>query len=139
MTTNDKRPHPGELLRLAFELINERGSEYDNATTIEQNYREIAAVATTIISKALTARDVALILHCVKLVRMKSSPDKLDTYVDAMNYLAFAACFNGLVPIAPPQPTSTPKPNVKLAEIQREISVAQNSAKIEAVGGNSHG
>src|SRR3954463_4325539 len=100
MTTTDKRPHPGELLRLAFELINDRGNDYDNATNIEQNYREIAAVASTVIGKALTAREVALILHCVKLVRMKSSPDKLDTYVDAMNYLAFAACFNGLVPMA---------------------------------------
>jgi hypothetical protein len=132
MTTTDKRPHPGELLRLAFELINDRGNDYDNATNIEQNYREIAAVASTVIGKALTAREVALILHCVKLVRMKSSPDKLDTYVDAMNYLAFAACFNGLVPMAPlgaSTPTSTPKPNLKLSEI----------AKLEAVGGNSHG
>jgi hypothetical protein len=66
------RPHPGDLLTLAFELINARGAEYDNATSIEQNYREAAAVASVVIGKPITARDVAMILHCVKLVRSKS-------------------------------------------------------------------
>jgi hypothetical protein len=37
----------------------------------------------------------------VKLVRSKSAPDKLDNYVDGMNYMAFAACFQGLVPLPP--------------------------------------
>ena len=96
------RPVPGDLLTHAFELINARGADYDNAAGMEQNFREAAAVVSVVVGKELTARDVAMVLHCVKLVRSKSAPEKLDNYVDGMNYLAFAACFTGLVPLALP-------------------------------------
>ena len=112
------RPHPGDLLTLAFELINERGQAYDNAGSIEQNYREAAAVATLILGKEVTARDVAMVLHCVKLIRSRSAPDKLDNYIDGMNYLAFAACFAGLAPI--PQP---PMP-VKLKDVSTAVAAS---------------
>ena len=108
-----ERPHPGDLLSLAFELINARGAEYDNAADIEQNFREAAAVASVVTAKDLTARDVALILHCVKLIRGKSSPEKLDNYVDGMNYLAFAACFAGLKPLVLPVETPQKLPTVQ--------------------------
>jgi hypothetical protein len=115
-----ERPHPGDLLSHAFELINERGADYDNAASLEQNFREAAAVASVIIGKPLTARDVALILHSVKLIRGKSSPEKLDNYVDGMNYLAFAACFAGLTAIPPlgaREMRDTSKEVVKLKEV----------------------
>ena len=101
MVSVDVRPHPGDLLSLAFELINARGADYDKANNIEQNFREAAAVASVVIDKPVTARDVAMIMACVKLIRSKSDPGKLDNYVDGMNYLAFAACFQGLVPLPP--------------------------------------
>ena len=101
MMVNLDRPHPGELLSQAFELINARGDDYDNASDLEQNYREAAAVASVIIGKAL-ARDIAMVMTCLKLVRSKSSPEKIDNYVDAMNYMAFSACFTGLVPLTLP-------------------------------------
>ena len=115
MSSINERPHPGDLLSHAFELINARGGDYDNAGSLEQNFRESAAVASVVIGKPLTPRDVALILHVVKLIRSKSSPDKLDNYVDGMNYMAFAACFAGLVPLS--LPTGAPsKDVVKLKE-----------------------
>lgn len=92
---------PGEILSTAFALINDRGTEYDNAADIAQNFREAAAVASVVIGKHLLPRDVAMIMHCVKLIRSKSSPDKLDNYVDGVNYLAFAASFMGLAPMPP--------------------------------------
>ena len=110
------RPHPGDLLSLAFELINARGSEYDNAGDIEQNFREAAAVASVVIGKAVTPRDVAMIMACVKLIRSKSAPDKIDNYIDGMNYVAFAACFAGLVPLALPVAKPPPKPPQVVAE-----------------------
>lgn len=113
MAAHNERPHPGDLLSHAFELINARGADYDNAADIEQNYREAAAVASVVIGKALTPRDVAMIMVCLKLIRSKSSPDKLDNYVDAMNYTAFAACFTGLVPLKLSSPVPQP---VKLAD-----------------------
>jgi hypothetical protein len=101
MVVVDTRPHPGDLLSLAFELINARGAEYDKVNNVEQNFREAAAVASVVIDKPLTARDIAMVLHCVKLIRAKSAPEKIDNYVDGMNYMAFAACFQGLVPLPP--------------------------------------
>jgi hypothetical protein len=99
MTNIPERPHPGDLLSLAFELINARGAEYDNTGSLEQNFREAAAVVSVIIGKDITPRDVAMVMACVKLVRSKSAPDKLDNYVDGMNYIAFAACLAGVVPL----------------------------------------
>ena len=116
MSKVHERPHPGDLLTHAFELINARGADYDNSTSLEQNFREAAAVASVVIGKALTPRDIAMVMACVKLIRSKSSPDKLDNYVDGMNYLAFAACFNGLVPL-PPLGAAPSKEVVKLKEV----------------------
>jgi hypothetical protein len=101
MSNVPARPHPGELLSHAFELINARGDEYNTANDIEQHFREVAAVAAVVLGKEVTARDVAMIMACIKLVRSKASPDKLDNYVDGMNYMAFAACFTGLMPLPP--------------------------------------
>jgi hypothetical protein len=102
MSALHERPHPGDLLTLAFELINARGSEYDNVGSMEQNFREAAAVASVVVGKTITPRDVAMVMACVKLIRSKSAPDKLDNYVDGMNYMAFAACFSGLTPMTLP-------------------------------------
>lgn len=114
MAQNLNRPGPGDLISHAFELFNARGADYDNANSMEQNYREIAAVATIILGKELTARDITMILCCAKLVRSKSTPNKLDNYVDGMNYLAFSACCTGLVPLPNVvAPAPVPKPPLK--------------------------
>jgi hypothetical protein len=101
MAAINERPGPGDLLTHAFELINARGIDY-NTGTLDQHFREAAAIATVVLGKEVTARDIAMILACVKLLRSKASPEKLDNYVDGMNYLAFAACFTGLVPLSLP-------------------------------------
>jgi len=116
MSVINERPGPGDLLTHAFELINARGADY-NTESLEQHFREVAAVASVVLGKEITARDVAIIMSCIKLVRSKASPGKLDNYVDAMNYMAFAACFTGLVPMPPlGQTTAPPKPRVVKAE-----------------------
>lgn len=112
MTSINERPGPGDLLTHAFELINARGIDY-NTGTLDQHFREAAAIATVVLGKEVTARDIAMILACVKLLRSKASPETLDNYVDGMNYLAFAACFTGLVPLNLPV-----KAPAKLKEVQ---------------------
>ena len=44
------------------------------------------------------------------------APEKLDNYIDGMNYMAFAACVAGLVPLALPVKGPTPLPAVKLQD-----------------------
>jgi hypothetical protein len=107
MSNLKDRPNPGDLLTLAFELINARGPEY-NTESLEQHFREAAAVVSVVVGKEITPRDIAMVMACVKLVRSKASPDKLDNYVDAMNYMAFAACFTGLLPLKLSSPVAAP-------------------------------
>jgi hypothetical protein len=95
--------HPGELLSYAFEILNARGSEYETDGGIDRSFLEIAAVASVITGKQLTARDVAVVLHCVKLIRSKADPTKLDNYVDGMNYWAIAGCFSATPPVPAPR------------------------------------
>jgi hypothetical protein len=47
------------------------------------------------INKDITPYDVAMILHCVKMGRLQEARALDDNYVDAINYLAFAAQFAG--------------------------------------------
>ena len=104
-------------------MINARGADYDNTSNLEHNYREIAAVASVVVGKTLTPRDIAMVMHCVKLIRSKSAPEKLDNYVDGMNYLAFAACFQGLVPLALQGPVSKePAPSKAVVNL-KEVGV----------------
>lgn len=103
--------HPGELLSYAFEVLNARGTEYETDNGIDQSFREIAAIASVITGKHLTARDVAVVLHCVKLIRSKADPNKIDNYVDGMNYWAFAGCFSDLPAVPAPKPQSRDKGN----------------------------
>ena len=122
--TKIDRPQPGDLLSLAFETFNVRGGEY-NTASLEDHFREAAAVATIILGKSIEARDVALILTSVKLARLKASPGKIDSYVDGMNYLAFAACFQGLVPLPVPKP-----PELTKTKLQETVEfVEQHAAK----------
>ena len=120
----NERPGPGELLAAAFELINQRGDDYDRVASLEENYREIAAVATIITGKDIIARDIALIFAAAKMVRAKSSPEKLDNYVDGMNYLAFAACFAGLVPLNPVE--KKPEPGDTYEKLRKEYNSLRN-------------
>jgi hypothetical protein len=127
MSSINERPEPGDLLRLAFELINERGTEYNRVNDLNQNFRETAAVASVVTGKPLTAWDVAMVMTCVKLLRAKNSPDKLDNYVDGMNYMAFAACFQGLVPM-PPLGGAPAKEVTRLKEVKEAPSPVRDAA-----------
>lgn len=120
------RPDAGDILRLAFETVNARGADYDKTNDIDQNFREAAAIASVILGKDITPRDVSMILVCVKLIRAKSAPGKLDNYVDAVNYMAFSACFAGLVPLPP-----------LVKEIKKPQDVTHAANQVSTVGVNA--
>jgi hypothetical protein len=79
--------NPHETLKQCAALIGQRGQDYGG---IEDNFQRIAAIASTVTGKPLTARDCAMVLVATKLARMAGSQDKRDNYLDAINYLAFA-------------------------------------------------
>jgi hypothetical protein len=81
-----------DVLTTCANLIGERGKEYGEAA---ENFKRIADIASLILSKPVTEYDVAMIMVAVKLGRLHASRANLDSYTDAINYLAFGAQFSG--------------------------------------------
>lgn len=83
--------HPTQraaILTEAAELTNgDRLRDYGEPV---ENHRHIARIFNSITGRDLTSRDVALLLHSVKLARLMKSPDHRDSYVDGAAYLAIA-------------------------------------------------
>ncbi len=78
---------PIAVLEAAAEIIGERGKAYGE---IELNFERAAKVAKSA-GIDVGAYEVCMILAAVKIARMSASPTKRDNYLDAINYLAFAA------------------------------------------------
>ena len=75
------------ILNNCANLVDQRGEAYGG---IEDSYRDAATIAGILTGKDLNARDVALVLHAIKLVRLAGNPEHSDSYDDGINYLAFA-------------------------------------------------
>ncbi len=75
------------LLNEAKAKIEERGESYG---PYRATYERAAIIANTTIGTQLSAYDVMMILHCVKLARIAGPGDQVDNYLDGVNYLAFA-------------------------------------------------
>ena len=81
---------PQELLKLAGDVIAERGANYGG---IEDNFQLISDLASLRLGRDFHPYEIAIILACVKNARAFASPAHLDSHVDAMNYEMFAATF----------------------------------------------
>jgi len=75
------------IMTKTIEVFHDRASQYgDMQTTLERQ----AQIATLILGKHITPYDIAMILHACKLGRLESDRSNLDSYVDGINYFAFA-------------------------------------------------
>lgn len=79
-----------EVLSGAVSLLKQRGDQYGHA---EQCFSKISTIASEALKKNITKHDVAMIHVATKLARISESPKLADSYMDAINYLAFAAEF----------------------------------------------
>ena len=76
-----------DIMRNAAEVFNERNPRYGDMRVGMDNVAQIATIITGI---HLTAHDVALVLHAVKLSRLSGDRKNPDHYIDGVNYMAFA-------------------------------------------------
>lgn len=76
-----------EIMQSAGALVAVRGKVYG---TIRENHEQIAEIANAMTGLQLTPHNVLMIMVAVKLARLRTTPDHLDSYVDALNYLSFA-------------------------------------------------
>jgi hypothetical protein len=76
-----------EIMKNAADVFNNRNPQYGDMRIGMDNVAQIATIITGI---HLTAHDVALVLHAVKLSRLPSDRKNPDHYIDGVNYMAFA-------------------------------------------------
>lgn len=75
------------IMKNSAEIFNNRNPKYGDMRVGMENVAQIATIITGI---ALTAHDIALVLHAVKLSRLVSDRKNPDHYIDGVNYMAFA-------------------------------------------------
>jgi hypothetical protein len=76
-----------EMMKEAAKLVAPRGNVYGDIRT---NHEQIAKIATQLTGIELSAHDILMIMVSVKLSRIAKTPDHVDSYLDALNYLSFA-------------------------------------------------
>lgn len=80
-----------EIINEALRILKPRGDVYG---TLLENHQRIARIANELTGRNIfSAYDVAMLMVAVKLSRIVQSPDHVDSYVDAINYLSFAGEF----------------------------------------------
>lgn len=78
-----------ELFKEAERLLKkDREDIYGNA---EENYSRIAIIWSGLVGTYLSPNDVALMMAALKLYRAQTNPEHLDSFVDAIAYVAIAA------------------------------------------------
>jgi hypothetical protein len=114
--------HHSEILLEAGRILQERGREYGAP---EPCFDTIAQIASAILRKSVTRYDVAVIQLATKLGRISETATKDDSWIDLVNYAAFAGQFAG------ERNTTTNA----AASIQRaEVDVVLRSAVADALG-----
>lgn len=84
-----------DVMKKALSILNERGKTYDtNGSGVEQNYTRAADIASLWIGRPISPRDVTMILASVKMARIAAQPGHEDSFIDLVNYVAFAAAFS---------------------------------------------
>lgn len=78
------------VLTEAARILGERGAEYGSP---EACFTRIANIASEILMRRVSRYEVAVILMSTKLGRAGESALKDDTWIDEVNYAAFAAQF----------------------------------------------
>jgi hypothetical protein len=81
-----------EVLKTAALTLSARGRQYGPE---EECFDRIAKLASIILNKNISPYDIAMIQVATKLGRLQEDRINSDSYVDGVNYLAFAAQFAG--------------------------------------------
>jgi hypothetical protein len=78
------------ILGSAAAILRERNEQYGDMTVTITRACDIYGLIT---GKTLTAYEANIFLHALKLARIRVAPAKKDSYIDGINYLAFAGEF----------------------------------------------
>ena len=80
---------PKDLLKKANNIMNKRAKEYGNA---KEMFGKISRYWSIYLNRVITLEDVSMMMALMKIART-SKDKKIDSYVDCINYCAFAGSF----------------------------------------------
>jgi hypothetical protein len=77
-----------DVLEIVGRVLDDRSNTTGSAGRV---HATVANLWTGYYGRSFTARDVMVMMALFKIGRMEHRPENLDTYVDAIGYLALAA------------------------------------------------
>jgi hypothetical protein len=110
------------ILHEAARVFNDRNPKYGD---MRVGMERVAHIASMIAGINLTAYDVALVLHAVKLSRLGEDRRNPDHYIDGVNYLAFAG---ELVDTLDPEIGKDSLPDASISNIAARFSPSSTDA-----------
>lgn len=107
-----------EVLSECIRILGDRGEQYGS---VKESFRRAAAIASLKLGFEILPFEVCVILESVKDARRAYDHTKLDSYVDGINYAAFAAEFAEAYNAAPfTVRKQTPQP-VRATEVLDQV------------------
>ena len=78
------------IIGSAAAILRERNAQYGEMTVTITRACDMFSLIT---GKTITPYEANIFLHALKLARIRVAPTKKDSYIDGINYLAFAGEF----------------------------------------------
>jgi hypothetical protein len=120
-----------DIMNECTRIYTERGNQYGG---VESTHSRAAEICNMITGRDLSEFDVEMVMLSVKLARIRNTRLKTDSWIDALNYMAFAAASLRLpsptVPIDVPKKLVT-KPVVSADEMEAlEAGIKEMAQKL---------
>jgi len=110
--------HHTDFISASARILTERGKEYG---PVEPCFERIANLASILLNRNVTPFEVCVFHIATKLARSVESPTKDDTWIDLINYAAFAGQFSNV--------RSNGNDKVNMAQLEADISAAEIARK----------
>lgn len=81
-----------EIIGKSVAILRDRNEQYGDVGDV---FSRACGIFEMITGEPISRYNATVFLHSLKLARIKNAPGKMDNYVDAINYMAFAGQFSG--------------------------------------------
>jgi len=78
------------IMSKSIAILRNRGEQYGDVGDV---FDRACSIFEMITGQPMSRSNGAIFMHSMKLARIRTTPEKMDNYVDGINYIAFAAQF----------------------------------------------
>ncbi len=117
--------HHTDYISASARILGERGQEYG---PVEPCFERIANMASLLLNRNVSPFEVCIFHIATKLARSVESPTKSDTWIDLINYSAFAGQFSAV------RGTGNNAVNIAQMEADLQASAAEIAKKYAPKG-----